>query len=209
MGRFPTCSSPVRHGYSRKSPVRLACIRHAASVNPEPGSNSPPKMLASASELAEGLCFTLCVRRPRCASSPKHPTRMPLDQTRRSSIFGRPLGIPCLIAPPPIGNPCVSQLLPGNQPVKVRRFDHRPKHNPHNEGRLIYHVPLPVSRKDQDRLRALTAAAGAPPSSEGRSIYHAPNVESSSFERGVEERFRLRISYETGAVDARRDEVKI
>ena len=23
-------------------PVRLACIRHAASVNPEPGSNSPP-----------------------------------------------------------------------------------------------------------------------------------------------------------------------
>jgi hypothetical protein len=56
MGRFPTCSSPVRHGYSRKSPVRLACIRHAASVNPEPGSNSPPKMLASASELAEGLC---------------------------------------------------------------------------------------------------------------------------------------------------------
>jgi hypothetical protein len=153
--------------------------------------------------------FTLCVRRPRCASSPKHPTRMPLDQTRRSSIFGRPLGIPCLIAPPPIGNPCVSQLLPGNQPVKVRRFDHRPKHNPHNEGRLIYHVPLPVSRKDQDRLRALTAAAGAPPSSEGRSIYHAPNVESSSFERGVEERFRLRISYETGAVDARRDEVKL
>ena len=24
-------------------PVRLACIRHAASVDPEPGSNSPPK----------------------------------------------------------------------------------------------------------------------------------------------------------------------
>ena len=26
-----------------RSPVRLACIRHAASVDPEPGSNSPPK----------------------------------------------------------------------------------------------------------------------------------------------------------------------
>ena len=25
-------------------PVRLACIRHAASVDPEPGSNSPPKV---------------------------------------------------------------------------------------------------------------------------------------------------------------------
>jgi hypothetical protein len=26
-------------------PVRLACIRHAASVDPEPGSNSPPRPL--------------------------------------------------------------------------------------------------------------------------------------------------------------------
>ena len=47
MGRLPTCYSPVRHSFSfggassgeRKS-VRLACIRHAASVRPEPGSNS-------------------------------------------------------------------------------------------------------------------------------------------------------------------------
>jgi hypothetical protein len=28
---------------SEDDPVRLACIRHAASVDPEPGSNSPPK----------------------------------------------------------------------------------------------------------------------------------------------------------------------
>ena len=33
-------SSPVRH-WSTCAPVRLACIRHAASVHPEPGSNSP------------------------------------------------------------------------------------------------------------------------------------------------------------------------
>ena len=45
MGRFPTCSSPVRHVVPRRGHVRLACIRHAASVNPEPGSNSPPKLL--------------------------------------------------------------------------------------------------------------------------------------------------------------------
>ena len=32
--------SPVRHsGIAAR--VRLACIRHAASVHPEPGSNSP------------------------------------------------------------------------------------------------------------------------------------------------------------------------
>ena len=43
--------------------VRLACIRHAASVHPEPGSNSlkfvsyPPKRLQSISELV--LLFTL------------------------------------------------------------------------------------------------------------------------------------------------------
>jgi hypothetical protein len=40
--RLPTCSSPVRHVSTRRHPVRLACIRHAASVDPEPGSNSPP-----------------------------------------------------------------------------------------------------------------------------------------------------------------------
>ena len=38
--RLPTCYSPVRHGIAT---IRLACIRHAASVNPEPGSNSPKK----------------------------------------------------------------------------------------------------------------------------------------------------------------------
>ena len=39
-GWLPTCYSPVRHSHIAMS-VRLACIRHAASVYPEPGSNSP------------------------------------------------------------------------------------------------------------------------------------------------------------------------
>ena len=38
-GRLSTCYSPVRHGVA-SHPVRLACIKHAASVHPEPGSNS-------------------------------------------------------------------------------------------------------------------------------------------------------------------------
>jgi hypothetical protein len=46
-GRFLTCYSPVRHsimcGASTTDRVRLACMRHAASVRPEPGSNSPSK----------------------------------------------------------------------------------------------------------------------------------------------------------------------
>src|SRR2546422_11084267 len=44
-GRLPTCYSPVRHFTQGRSPflVRLACVRHAASVRSEPGSNSPVK----------------------------------------------------------------------------------------------------------------------------------------------------------------------
>ena len=38
-GRLPTCYSPVRL-WRIAAPDRLACIRHAASVHPEPGSNS-------------------------------------------------------------------------------------------------------------------------------------------------------------------------
>ena len=40
----PTCYSPVRHsraGASSRLAVRLACLRRAASVRSEPGSNSP------------------------------------------------------------------------------------------------------------------------------------------------------------------------
>jgi hypothetical protein len=42
-GRSPTCYSPVRHCTHplRNFLVRLACIRRAASVRSEPGSNSP------------------------------------------------------------------------------------------------------------------------------------------------------------------------
>ena len=41
-GRLVTCYSPVRHFTQGLLPflVRLACVRHAASVDSEPGSNS-------------------------------------------------------------------------------------------------------------------------------------------------------------------------
>src|SRR4029077_354168 len=41
-GRSPTCYSPVRHSTHGllHFRVRLACVRHAASVDSEPGSNS-------------------------------------------------------------------------------------------------------------------------------------------------------------------------
>ena len=49
--------SPVRHS-SPKWCVRLACIRHAASVHPEPGSNSP---LSSLSFQTTSVCLALSV----------------------------------------------------------------------------------------------------------------------------------------------------
>ena len=44
-GRSPTCHAPGRHS-TRPKPdlVRLALVRHAASVYPEPGSNSPKQL---------------------------------------------------------------------------------------------------------------------------------------------------------------------
>ena len=50
-GRLPTRYSPVRHSVTKisirrnrlKCFVRLACVKHAASVHPEPGSNSHVK----------------------------------------------------------------------------------------------------------------------------------------------------------------------
>jgi hypothetical protein len=43
-GRSPTCYSPVCHSHYRIATaiaVRLACVKRAASVRSEPGSNSP------------------------------------------------------------------------------------------------------------------------------------------------------------------------
>jgi hypothetical protein len=47
-GRSPTCYSPVRRSCTPKGlTARLACVKHAASVRPEPGSNSPTKNIGT------------------------------------------------------------------------------------------------------------------------------------------------------------------
>ena len=58
-GRLHTCYSPVRQspaGGASTSPdaLRLACVKPAASVHPEPGSNSP--LLVSVFRFFELLC---------------------------------------------------------------------------------------------------------------------------------------------------------
>ena len=62
-GRLPTRYSPVRHftipEQARGVLVRLACVKHAASVHSEPGSNSPVKPIARAPSPEGALEFTL------------------------------------------------------------------------------------------------------------------------------------------------------
>ena len=92
QGRFPTCSSPVRHGYPRKSPVRLACIRHAASVDPEPGSNSPPCLSCCLSVSPKGHGLTgsrLCAARTSVPLMP-HPPRQTTSRTASPSSAPQP-----------------------------------------------------------------------------------------------------------------------
>ena len=56
-GRSPTRYSPVCHATNplRGLRVRLACIRHAASVDSEPGSNSQVKLVRQQASLATRL----------------------------------------------------------------------------------------------------------------------------------------------------------
>ena len=50
--------------------VRLACVRHAASVYPEPGSNSPSSYASPAASRQEGVCTvcTCAIQATRCCS---------------------------------------------------------------------------------------------------------------------------------------------
>ena len=70
QGRLPTRYSPVRHSVylssTRRLPlssfVRLACVKHAASVHPEPGSNSHVKKFIPSSKLSlANLSLIYCV----------------------------------------------------------------------------------------------------------------------------------------------------
>src|SRR5439155_27116486 len=73
-GRSPTCYSPVCHSTNplRGFRVRLACVRHAASVDSEPGSNSHVKFAVRL--LPCGMQQSNCL------------TRGPIDWLLRCSI---------------------------------------------------------------------------------------------------------------------------
>src|ERR1700749_1788583 len=78
QGRSPTCYSPVRHSSTPKGlSVRLACVKHAASVRPEPGSNSPNKNPGTKSGRIQSEQSDLTKRHQKLASknNPPHTGR--------------------------------------------------------------------------------------------------------------------------------------
>ena len=87
-GRSPTRYSPVCHFTQGRSPfhVRLACVRHAASVDSEPGSNSQVKAIATTvlprpqrtSTLSSLLIGSLALLIYKFSRLPATPRRMPL-----------------------------------------------------------------------------------------------------------------------------------
>ena len=96
MGRLPTCYSPVRHssfsgGASSggKRSVRLACIRHAASVRPEPGSNSPKSFVLPEPRTPLGpkprySCFSIRITRSATGACAPASARLAFVQFSRN-----------------------------------------------------------------------------------------------------------------------------
>src|SRR3954451_11074634 len=92
QGRLLTCYSPVRRSSTPKGlSARLACVKHAASVRPEPGSNSP--LRSNDDHSGEGATakpeqtksrqesFT-CQRNPK----PNNPNKTPKRDPARSHL---------------------------------------------------------------------------------------------------------------------------
>ena len=115
-------------------PVRLACIRHAASVDPEPGSNSPPNSSCSPdSSLPQNLRQSWCllfslsstpVNTLSPASRPCSPC--PLDQCASSASSSAPHptvpGQNSVRAPSSLLNPrCQASRSPSQYPHQAPR----------------------------------------------------------------------------------------
>ncbi len=135
MGSLSTCSAPVRHVSARDAhPVRLACIRHAASVDPEPGSNSPPVSLRCIVFIQRGTPppGRVCNPYPHARQPPRSAHARPHRRSRRQGRFcsvfrtpPRPLSTASTPAPPP------PQATPSRAPLSNVP---RPQTKPHRKG---------------------------------------------------------------------------
>ncbi|OZG59192.1 PG1 protein, partial [Bifidobacterium lemurum] len=91
-GRSVTHYSPVRHSHHQASlvdPVRLACVKHAASVHPEPESNPPQKNLVERHRIddSQTIIFqkkmtSTSYKEGRHSQKPHHPLTAPADPAK-------------------------------------------------------------------------------------------------------------------------------
>ena len=132
-GRSPTRYSPVRHSTQDRSPfrVRLACVRHAASVDSEPGSNSQVKrfVLGEPCGCPSGIfqtreaCRLFCLLRLMSVHfCPRfHEDRCEPADTRRAGFDPLPLSLALelqrtvctlylVFKEPRLGNTCASRF---------------------------------------------------------------------------------------------------
>ena len=72
--------SPLTHPQKGR-PVRLACVKHAASVRPEPGSNSPKKPITQATPRTQE---TQAPQEPAPPRQTKQPSTPQTPPTRRA-----------------------------------------------------------------------------------------------------------------------------
>src|SRR6202035_2923144 len=98
-GRLLTCYSPVRRSSTPKGlSARLACVKHAASVRPEPGSNSP--------------LMSICNRMLRPATAERRRPDLRAADTLR---------VPC-----PAGCPAMKAILAKIRSEELCRLRHGP-----------------------------------------------------------------------------------
>jgi hypothetical protein len=163
MGRFPTCSSPVRHVNARRRHVRLACIRHAASVNPEPGSNSPPKCLPASIEIER---------------------RTSILTTVSCVILDPPVSLGLRERKPKRPDASVLHLRPPSCPSAAHRGPRR---------FLLRRHGQPMCRQPTCQgACACRIQAKAHPSYEGRLIYHVSKTDVKGGLRGIRAEFSAR-----------------
>src|SRR4051795_10753763 len=82
QGRLLTCYSPVRRSSTPKGlSARLACVKHAASVRPEPGSNSPTKTMENHPS-----------NKQSCCQNPSHPQK---ETTKKQNNWHWLIKAPC------------------------------------------------------------------------------------------------------------------
>ena len=79
LGQIPTRYSAVRRSCTPKGlTARLACVKHAASIHPEPGSNSPLKCTRNTYDLTHNKLTMICTIKLLKFTLAKSNCRFPL-----------------------------------------------------------------------------------------------------------------------------------